>query len=255
MKLQNLTSTTKLQGMKSFLLALVILAASACQAKAAGKDFAVVDESSQDVVTVTTSNSSMTYASHSDLYFDEFDTDVVAYVMWKNFDGKFTLERIYGIVPAETGLFIRFLSAGPTHTFRYATGTEVDLADVDGNVLQPLFVDDELPVSDDPVTNPDKGTIFNFYDEALESWVNNDSEPYTPSHNAAFVAQSYINGQTPKPFAPSNPTTAIESISSDGAKAPEGIFSLNGDRYPAGTDVSSLAPGFYIVGGKKLLVK
>ncbi|MCF0218900.1 MAG: hypothetical protein HUK14_03885 [Muribaculaceae bacterium] len=264
MKLQNPTSTTKPLGMKSFLLALIVLVAGALQANAACEGFAVVDESSEDIVIITTYNSTMTYSSHSDLYFDEYDADVVAYVMWKNTDGKFALERVYGIVPAETGLFIRFLTDGPTHTIRYATSSDVDEAEVDGNALQPLFVEDELPVSDDPIANPTKGTVFTYYDEARDSWVNNVSDVFSPSHNAAFVAQSYMNGEIPKPFAPANgnfddngkdsSTTAIDTVTADTTSA-AGIFSLSGIRYPADTDVCSLAPGFYIVNGKKLLVK
>ena len=50
--------------------------------------------------------------------------------------------------------------------------------------------------------------------------------------------------------------TGIDTIEADAqAPAMTGIFSLSGVRFPDNTDVTSLAPGFYIVNGKKLLVK
>ncbi|MCF0219122.1 MAG: hypothetical protein HUK14_05000 [Muribaculaceae bacterium] len=52
-----------------------------------------------------------------------------------------------------------------------------------------------------------------------------------------------------------DPESGIETISADAKVANTGIFSLSGVRFPANTDVNSLAPGFYIVNGQKLLVK
>ena len=52
-----------------------------------------------------------------------------------------------------------------------------------------------------------------------------------------------------------DPESGIETISADAKAANTGIFSISGLRFPANTDVNSLAPGFYIVNGQKLLVK
>ena len=50
---------------------------------------------------------------------------------------------------------------------------------------------------------------------------------------------------------------AIDSIVADekAAVAPEGVFTINGAKIRNTNDASDLQPGFYIIGGKKVVIR
>ncbi|MCF0218172.1 MAG: hypothetical protein HUK14_00170 [Muribaculaceae bacterium] len=202
----------------------------------------------------------MTYSSHEDLYFpeytDDYEEEVEAYKILRDTEGSYQLEQIYGRVPAGTGLFLRFVSTMSDsskpiyHRIQRATDQE-DYADLEGNILLPLYKHEYLPLSD-IVSVKGYFTVYEYYNEVLESWLNND-DPLAPHaaslHNEAYI-QTTSGGSGPKPI-----PTGIDTIDADGNTPVviEGIYTLSGIRI--NTDASSLAPGYYIINGKKMLIK
>ncbi|MCF0218901.1 MAG: hypothetical protein HUK14_03890 [Muribaculaceae bacterium] len=229
------------------------------------------ENKTEETVTFTSAHKTMTYSSHEDLYFpNEANQTVEAYQILLDTDGNLQLDRIYGRIPAHTGIYLQFNAEAKTknapkraaatsdeviYSIQRYTDQVADIPDLSGNQLKPLYQNELLSVSE-PKSEVKDYSVYQFYDETVEAWVNNDSEDNQHSastHNEAYVKTTVSAGK-PAPFIP----TAIETITVDGndsAKTVEGIFSLSGMRFPAGTDVNSLAPGFYIVNGQKLLVK
>ena len=236
-----------------------------------GKDIYVYPDEEEVAISVDALHKTMSYTSHEDLYFPNQEGEkVMAFKILKDASGNLNMERLYGRVKAGEGIFLKFDAeetvnkvaakrANASHEVVIYTlqraKDQTDYADVDFNLLKPLYQHEMLNVSDPvPALETEPYDIYMFYDEVLESWVNNNNpeEQHSASdHNEAYVMLTTTGGDIP--FIP----TAIENITIDGndTQVVEGIFSLSGYRFPANTDVNSLAPGFYIVNGKKLLVK
>ncbi|MCF0219053.1 MAG: hypothetical protein HUK14_04650 [Muribaculaceae bacterium] len=211
-------------------------------------------------------NNIATYCSRHNLLFKDDDEETGNYVCAYKFtglsEGKFIGERLIGVVPAGTGIYLQGINkiAATGNTMKPAVaradGTFVvnitDAAptvDVSDNIMKPAYKYETLPATE-PFVAPDVDrTVIYMYD-AAGKFKNNETEGVSPGNMAYVAVQSSEEH-------PGAPTTGIETITSDvqPAKALTGIYSITGLRFPDNTDVNSLQPGFYIVNGKKLLVK
>ena len=214
-----------------------------------------------------TSTLRYTYCSHHNLVFNETETTsyVRAYKVTEFGTDEFTAEPLVGVVPAGVGLYLEgVIVNGPAlarytdavsragegrYEFTMTTTTADPTVDMVGNLLLPVYQYQEVPMTDEtstPISN-----IF-IYDPQSNSFINNNEEPFNTPYNQAYIM---ITSTQPMPQ-PIPIPTGIDTIEADAqAPAMTGIFSLSGVRFPDNTDVKSLAPGFYIVNGKKFLVK
>ena len=205
-----------------------------------------------------------TYCSHHNLDFTENQIDVYAYKITGINDGVLVTERVTGIVPAGTGLYLEgVVVQGPAlprydgmkaanaanTTFAISTTDETPTADVSGNKMQAAFTHEAVPASEPETQSGGERTCILVYDPVKDGFKEN-SDQYTSTNS-----HSYVQIKATDPLPPYIPT-GIETIEADAqAPAMTGIYDLSGVRFPDNTDVKSLQPGFYIVNGKKLLVK
>mgnify|MGYP004444003121 CR=1 FL=1 len=201
-----------------------------------------------------------THCSHYNLKFEETD-NVRAYKFIGYEDGKLIGERLIGVVPAGTGLYLQGVNktADPDAsspavsradgTFVVNITSDAPTVDVSDNLMKPAYKNGILPATEPFVSSDVDRTVIYLYD-AGGKFKNNETEGVSPANMAYVAVQSSEEH-------PGAPTTGIETITSDvqPAKAMTGIYSITGLRFPDNTDVNSLQPGFYIVNGKKLLVK
>ena len=167
--------------------------------------------------------------------------DAGAYIVTGVKDGNWlNLEKVESVLPANTGIIVKANEGD--YTFTYSTD---EAADVTGNLLKGTIattsVEGEAYVLG--YTESRTAVVFGKAKMNGTSWVNNAYKAYLPvsalpaGANAAYYSFRFGEG-----------TTAIENVEVENEV--KAIFDLTGRRVEAIT-----APGIYIVGGKKVLVK
>ena len=201
-----------------------------------------------------------TYCSRHNLVFTATD-NVFAYKFTDCQAGVLNGERLLGVVPAGTGLYLRGIAPKTPESVAPIARAEGDLTftvnitsaaptvDVSDNLMKPAFKYEGVPMTETQTAGETRTVIF-VYDPATHGFMNNDTPGMTAASNMAYVETT-----SDKPTPPS-PVTGIETITADAQPtAVTGIYSITGLRFPDNTDLKSLQPGFYIVNGQKLLVK
>ena len=162
-------------------------------------------------------------------------SNVKAYTVTAVNDGYVTLTQVTGVLPAETGVIVNATKGN--YEFNYSAE---NVADVAGNLLKGTVADKNIE-GEAYVLGVVDGAVGLY--KALASgtsWKNNANKAYLPA-SVASGAASYS-------FRFGEGTTAIENVEVENAS--NVIYDLTGRRVEAIT-----APGIYIVGGKKVLVK
>ena len=163
-------------------------------------------------------------------------SDVEAYTVTTVNDGWVTLTQVKGVIPANTGIIVK-ANAGE---YKLIVG-ETATADVTDNLLEGTLFNKNIE-EEAYVLGIVDGVVGLYKAEMAGGvWLNNANKAYlpasaVPNKSAAFYGFDW------------NGTTGIEDVvTENGAKA---IFDLTGRRVEA---IS--APGIYVVGGRKVLVK
>ena len=149
-------------------------------------------------------------------------------------DEYIVLEPVTGVLPANTGVVVK--AAKDDYTFAYSTD---EAADVTGNLLKGTVTDKNIE-GEAYVLGIVDGVV-GLYKAKMAGgvWLNNANKAYLPK-TAGMSAASY-SFRFPG-------TTAIENVEVENTD--QVIYDLTGRRVETIT-----APGIYIVGGKKVLVK
>ena len=163
--------------------------------------------------------------------------DVKAYTVTAVNDGYVTLTQVTGVLPAKTGIIVK--AAEGYYTFSYAAEAT---ANVEGNLLEGTVTDKNIE-GEAYVLGVVDGEVGLY--KALAngtSWLNNANKAYlpasvVPNKTVAFYGFDWDG------------TTGVDEMTEQRAESKE-IYDLTGRRVEA---IS--APGIYIVGGKKVLVK
>ena len=163
--------------------------------------------------------------------------DVKAYTVTAVNDGYVTLTQVTGVLPAKTGIIVK--AAEGNYTFSYAAEAT---ANVEGNLLEGTVTDKNIE-GEAYVLGVVDGEVGLY--KALAngtSWKNNANKAYlpasvVPNKTVAFYGFDWDG------------TTGVDEMTEQRAESKE-IYDLTGRRVEEIT-----APGIYIVGGKKVLVK
>ncbi len=186
-----------------------------------------------------TYNLAVTAAGWATLYLDfaaAIPADVEAYTVTEINNGYVTLTQVEGVLPANTGIIVK--AGEDNYTFAYSTAAAT--ANVEGNLLEGSAAAEEKDFEAYVLGN-DGGVGLYKAEMAGGVWLNNANKAYLPA-SVANGAASYsfrFEGEG---------TTGIENVEVENAS--NVIYDLTGRRVEAIT-----APGIYIVGGKKVLVK
>ena len=191
----------------------------------------------------------VTSAEWATLYLDfpatipAFDgDDAGAYIVTGVKDGNWlNLVKVEGVLPANTGIIVKANEGD--YTFNYAP---VATANVEDNLLEgsvaATTVEGEAYVLG--YAEDTKEVVFGKAKMNGTSWVNNANKAYLPvsalsaGSDAPYYSFRFEDG-----------TTGISEVKGENGEV-KAIFDLTGRRIEAIT-----APGIYIVGGKKVLVK
>ena len=195
--------------------------------------FVVTEETAEESYTL-----SVTDAGYATLFLDfaaAIPADVEAYTVTAVNNGYVTLTQVTGVLPANTGVIVK--AAEANYTFAYSTD---EAADVTGNLLKGTVTDKNIE-GEAYVLGVVEGKV-GLYKAAMTgtSWKNNANKAYLPA--------SVANGAASYSFRFGEGTTGVENVVVENAS--NVIYDLTGRRVEAIT-----APGIYIVGGKKVLVK
>ncbi len=166
-------------------------------------------------------------------------TGVEAYVVKSTNNGHAQMEKVEGVIPANTAVILKKVGTENTYTFAYAAG---DAATVEANLLKGSIanryvIGDACVLSNGAEGIGLYGAILNQLDNT--AFLNNANKVYLPmpsQSTAAFYGFDW------------NGTTGVENVEVENEV--KVIYDLTGRRVEAIT-----APGIYIVGGKKVLVK
>ena len=164
--------------------------------------------------------------------------DVEAYIVKTEGLGadKVTLTEIAGTIPANTGVIVK--AEQGNYEFNYSAE---NVADVAGNLLKGSVADENIE-GEAYVLGVVEGVVGLYKAEAAgTSWKNNANKAYLPMSAVANKSAQFFGFDW-------NGTTAIENVEVENEV--KAIYDLTGRRVEAIT-----APGIYIVGGKKVLVK
>ena len=183
---------------------------------------------------------SVTDAGYATLFLDfaaAIPADVEAYTVTAVNNGYVTLTQVTGVLPANTGVIVK--AAKNDYTFAYSTD---EAADVTGNLLKGTVADKNIE-GEAYVLGVVEGKV-GLYKAAMTgtSWKNNANKAYLPMSAVANKSAEFFGFDW-------DGTTGIDEMTEQRAESQE-IFDLTGRRVEAIT-----APGIYIVGGKKVLVK
>ena len=162
---------------------------------------------------------------------------VEAYTVTKVNTGYVTLTQVEGVLPANTGVIVK---AGKGN-YNFVASTD-GVANVEGNLLKGS-VDDKNIEGEAYVLGVVDGAVGLY--KALSSgtsWLNNANKAYLPASAVPTNVKSLS-------FRFGEGTTGVEQIT-DNREQSTVIYDLTGRRVEEIT-----APGIYIVGGKKVLVK
>ena len=163
--------------------------------------------------------------------------DVKAYTVTAVNDGYVTLTQVTGVLPAKTGIIVK--AAEGNYTFSYAAEAT---ANVEGNLLEGTVTDKNIE-GEAYVLGVVDGEVGLY--KALAngtSWLNNANKAYLPMSAVANKSAEFFGFDW-------DGTTGVDEMTEQRAESKE-IYDLTGRRVEA---IS--APGIYIVGGKKVLVK
>ena len=151
-------------------------------------------------------------------------------------DEYIVLEPVTGVLPANTGVVVK--AAKEDYTFAYSTD---EAADVTGNLLKGTVTDKNIE-GEAYVLGIVDGVV-GLYKAKMAGgvWLNNANKAYLPA-TAANGAASYS-------FRFGEGTTGISEVKTENGEV-KTIYDLTGRRVETIT-----APGIYIVGGKKVLVR
>ena len=168
-------------------------------------------------------------------YDAEIPTGVTCYAV-SAVDGEYaTLAEVEGVIPANTGVIVE-AEAG-SYTFEVATEEGSDVAnELRGTTVNKYIFEDAyvLGIVDG---------VVGLYKAQMAGgvWLNNANKAYLPA--------SVANGAASYSFRFGEGTTGISEVKGESGNV-KGIYDLTGRRVEAIT-----APGIYVVGGKKVLVK
>ena len=184
---------------------------------------------------------SVTAAGYATLFLDfnaAIPTNVEAYTVTEVNNGYVTLTQVEGVLPANTGVIIK--AGEGNYTFAYSKETP---ATVEGNLLQGTTKD--IVIESAAYVLGIYNGVVGLYTAKTEgqaegTFINYANKAYLPK-TAGMNAASYS-------FRFGEGTTAIENVEVENEV--KAIYDLTGRRVEALT-----APGIYIVGGKKVLVK
>ena len=182
---------------------------------------------------------SVTDAGYATLFLDfnaAIPAGVEAYTVTAVNNGYVTLTQVKGAMPANTGVIVK--AGQGDYTFAYSTD---EAADVTGNLLKGTVTDKNIE-GEAYVLGVVDGEV-GLYKAAMTgtSWKNNANKAYLPMSAVANKSAEFFGFDW-------NGTTAIENVEVENAS--NVIYDLTGRKVETIT-----APGIYIVGGKKVLVK
>ena len=187
-----------------------------------------------------TYNLSVTGVGYATLFLDfaaAIPAGVEAYTVTEVNDGYVTLTPVEGVLPANTGVIVKADEAN--YTFAYSTD---EAADVTGNLLKGTVADENIE-GEAYVLGVVDGEVGLY--KALAngtSWLNNANKAYLPASAVANKSAEFFGFDW-------DGTTGISEVKGQNGEV-KAIYDLTGRRVEAIT-----APGIYIVGGKKTLVK
>ena len=163
--------------------------------------------------------------------------EVEAYTVTAVNNGYVTLTQVTGVLPANTGIIVK--AAENDYTFAYSTD---EAADVTGNLLKGTVTDKNIE-GEAYVLGKVDGEV-GLYKAAMTgtSWKNNANKAYLPMSAVANKSAQFFGFDW-------DGTTGIDEMTEQRAESKE-IYDLTGRKVEVIT-----APGIYIVGGKKVLVK
>ncbi|MBR3615744.1 MAG: hypothetical protein IKL56_03860 [Bacteroidaceae bacterium] len=157
--------------------------------------------------------------------------------------GNVHLTQIAGVLPAKTAVIVK-APANTDYEFAYSTSTE-NYADVDENLLTGTLYDKTVAGEAyvlgiiDGVVGLYKATTSGLEDGRFK---NNANKAYLPAGNVANLSAAFYGFDW-------EGTTGINEVKGENGNV-KAIFDLTGRRVETIT-----APGIYIVGGRKVLVK
>ena len=186
---------------------------------------------------------SVTNAAYATLFLDfnaAIPTNVEAYIIKKDGinNGYITLTQVTGVLPANTGVIVKATKGGD-YTFAYSAG---EVADVAGNLLEGSVTDKNIE-GEAYVLGVVNGEVGLYKAQTSgTSWKNNANRAYLPMSAVANKSVQFFGFDW-------DGTTGVEEVKTENGEV-KTIFDLTGRRVEEIT-----APGVYIVGGKKVLVK
>ena len=166
---------------------------------------------------------------------------VEAYVVKSTNNGHAQMEKVEGVIPANTAVILKKVGTENTYTFAYAAG---DAATVEANLLKGSIanryvIGDACVLSNGAEGIGLYGAILNQLDNT--AFLNNAFKAYlempASQGTAAFYGFDWDG------------TTGIDEVTTENGEV-KAIYDLTGRKVEAIT-----APGIYIVNGKKVLVK
>ena len=164
---------------------------------------------------------------------------VEAYVVKSTNNGHAQMEKVEGVIPANTAVILKNVGEKNTYTFAHSTeaGATVEKNLLKGSIANRYVIGDACVLSNGAEGIGLYGAILNQLDNT--AFLNNANKVYLPmpsQSTAAFYGFDW------------NGTTGVENVVVENEV--KAIYDLTGRRVEAIT-----APGIYIVGGKKVLVK
>ncbi len=166
-------------------------------------------------------------------------SDVEAYTVTAVNSGWVTLTQVTGVIPANTGIIVK----ADAEDYKFFMG-ETATADVTGNLLEGTLFNRNI--NEEAYVLGEVGDVVGLYKAQMTDgvWLNNANKAYLPAsaltpaqQTAAFYGFDWDG------------TTGIDEVKGESGNV-KAIYDLTGRRVEAIT-----APGIYVVGGKKVLVK
>ena len=173
-------------------------------------------------------------------------TGVEAYVVTSAANGWAHLEKVEGVIPANTGVILKNVGGSSTYTFAYTADDAVVNGVVAYNILDGTianrYVCEEAYVLA-MVEGGEVGFALASLNQLNEgAFLNNANKVYLPTSAVTSAVNALrFNFE-------SGETTAIETVETENANAP--IYDLSGRRV-----LSTVKGGIYIQNGKKFIVK
>ena len=153
-------------------------------------------------------------------------------------NGYITLEKVTGVLPANTGVIVK--ADEGDYAFNYSTSATTS---VDGNLLSGSVVGTQVDCEAYVLWNVDGEACFCKAEMSNGTFLNNANKAYLPASAVPASVQSVASFSFRFPG-----TTGIEEVEVENTV--KAIYDLTGRKVNEIT-----APGIYIVGGKKVLVK